>query len=426
MDLGGLGAGGNFEQLLGDLFQLMGGAAPGAGRIELARTLAQNVATGGQSEANVDPVVRIAFEELVRLADLHVSELTGLRTSHDGAELEVAAVGPGAWAWQTLEDWRYLLDAMSPVTASGDARGPNPGSAPGPSGTSGVVSAPGTDDNDEGGPADLVARLMSTMGPMLAAMQFGSAVGHLAKATLGQYEIPLPRFSSRLLVVPGNVEKFADDWSLPLDQVRLWVCLRDVTTHAVLSRSGVRDRFQALFVNVASGMAQEASSMAERVQGLDPTDPETLQRLLGDPDALIGAEPSPRRIRASEELMAAVAALLGYVEHVLDRAAARLLGNRTALAEAWRRRQVERDSSERTAEILLGLDLGPACVERGAAFVDGVLERAGEDGLARLWSAGRTIPTPSEIDAPGLWLERIDLDVDSGNLGDSAPGEAAT
>ena len=42
----------------------------------------------------------------------------------------------------------------------------------------------------------------------------------------------------------------------------------------------------------------------------------------------------------------------------------------------------------------------------------GVVERAGEDGLARLWEAERTLPTPAEIDAPGLWLARIELPED--------------
>ncbi len=397
MDLPGSGAGGNFlEQLLGDLLQLMGGAGPGAGQIELARTLAQGVATGGQPEANVDPMVRMAFEELVGLAELHVSEITGLSITADGSHLEVAPLGPGAWAWNTLEEWRYLLDAMS-VTSTTEP--------PNESITSDALA-----ETDQGGPAELMARWMATMGPMLAAMQFGSAVGHLARSTLGQFELPIPRSSRRLLVVPGNVATFAEDWSLPLDQVQLWVCLRDVTTQAVLSRPAVGARFGELFVGVAAGMANEAAGMAQHLEGLDPTDPQSLQRILGDPDALMGAEPSPQRVRASAELGAAVDVLLGYVEHVLDDAAARLLGSRSALTEAWRRRQVDRPSSERTAELLLGLDLGPAHVERGAAFVRGVLDRAGEDGLARLWTSGRTIPTPSEVEAPGLWLERIDLD----------------
>ena len=37
------------------------------------------------------------------------------------------------------------------------------------------------------------------------------------------------------------------------------------------------------------------------------------------------------------------------------------------------------------------------------------LLHAPEEGLARLWSDERNLPTPAELDAPGLWLARIDL-----------------
>ena len=33
----------------------------------------------------------------------------------------------------------------------------------------------------------------------------------------------------------------------------------------------------------------------------------------------------------------------------------------------------------------------------------------GRDALERLWKSDRELPTPAEIDAPGLWLARIDL-----------------
>ena len=194
---------------------------------------------------------------------------------------------------------------------------------------------------------------------MLAAMQLGSAVGHLARSTMGPYELPIPRTAPRLLVVPANVARFAEDWSLAPDEVRLWVCLREVTAHAVLSRPHVAERMRELLVRVVQGMAEDTAGLVDNLQGIDLTQPEALQSLLGDPTALMSLEPSPARRRAAEDLLAVVAALLGYVEHVLDQAAARLLGGRGAIAEAWRRRQVDRESSDRAAELMLGLDLGP-------------------------------------------------------------------
>jgi len=425
----GPGAGGNFlEQILGDLLQLMGGSSPGGARVDLARTLAQGVASGGEPEGNVDPADRMRFEELAHVAELHVAELTGLPLTATGAAIEVAAVAPGAWAWQTVEDWRFLLEAMGEAPPPPDAGGAGgaPDTATGDDGatpskgtlgyvdTSGVTGSSLDFDPDvvpgpDAGPADLLARWMATMGPMLAAMQLGSAVGHLARSTLGPYELPIPRGAPRLLVVPANVTRFADDWSLDPDEVRLWVCLREVTAHAVLSRPHVAARMRELLVRVVQGMAEDTAGLVDNIQGIDLTQPEALQSLLGDPTALMNLEPSPARRRAAEDLLAVVAALLGYVEHVLDLAAVRLLGGRGAIAEAWRRRQVDRESSERAAELMLGLDLGPTQIDRGASFVRGVFERAGDEGLARLWSGPHTLPTPAEVDAPGLWLERIDL-----------------
>ena len=48
-------------------------------------------------------------------------------------------------------------------------------------------------------------------------------------------------------------------------------------------------------------------------------------------------------------------------------------------------------------------------MDRGRAFVNGVVERAGEDALPRLWRDELDLPTPAEVDAPGLWLARIGL-----------------
>jgi putative hydrolase len=420
----------------------MGGSSPGGARIDLARTLAQGVASGGEPEPNVDPAARMKFEELAHVAELHVAELTGLPITSTGATIEIAAVAPGAWAWQTVEDWRFLLEAMAEPPAPPaptDAKSPDAGPVaappdqdrPRPKGTLGYVDTSHDLDSLEdfdipdhldslgglepdlasgpAGPGDLLARWMATMGPMLAAMQLGSAVGHLARSTMGPYELPIPRNAPRLLVVPANAARFAEDWSLDPDEVRLWVCLRELTAHAVLSRPHVADRFRELLVRVVQGMAEDTAGLVDNLQGMDLTQPDALQSLLGDPTALMSLEPSPARRRAAEDLLAVVAALLGYVEHILDLAATRLLGGRGAITEAWRRHQVDRESSDRAAELMLGLDLGPTQIDRGAAFVRGVFERAGDEGLARLWSGPHTLPTPAEVDAPGLWLERIDI-----------------
>ena len=89
-----------------------------------------------------------------------------------------------------------------------------------------------------------------------------------------------------------------------------------------------------------------------------------------------------------------------------------LLASYGQLTEALRRRRVEADPADRFVERMLGLELTQDQYDRGAAFVDGVVERAGGEGLYRLWEDERMLPTPNELDAPGLWLARIDLPLD--------------
>jgi uncharacterized protein (DUF2342 family) len=104
--------------------------------------------------------------------------------------------------------------------------------------------------------------------------------------------------------------------------------------------------------------------------------------------------------------------IVGYVDHVMDVTGGELISSYSMLTEALHRRRVETGQGERFVELLLGFELGREQFERGEAFVSGVLERGGEEALARLWASARELPTPNEVDAPGLWLARIDLPED--------------
>jgi putative hydrolase len=137
-----------------------------------------------------------------------------------------------------------------------------------------------------------------------------------------------------------------------------------------------------------------------------------LQRAFGDPEMLLGAMQTPEQHAVRPRLDALVALVVGFADYTVDQVAARLLGSSGRITEAVRRRRLEADQADRFVERLLGLSITAAQVERGSTFVSGVIERAGLDGLARLWESARRLPTPNELDAPGLWLARLDLPED--------------
>jgi putative hydrolase len=225
----------------------------------------------------------------------------------------------------------------------------------------------------------------------------------------------LPRPGSEIGIVATNVDAFGEDWSLPSDDLRLWICIHEVAHHLVLGVPHVHARLDGRLREFLSSFEADPEALEQRLGSLDAGnfDPSHgPMAMMGDPELLLGALRSPRQAELLPELEALVAVILGYVDHVVEVVGQRLLTSYQPLTEALRRRRVEAGPADRLVEHLLGLELSQAIYDRGQAFVAGVVERAGDEGLARLWTSERELPTPNEVDAPGLWLARIDLPPD--------------
>jgi putative hydrolase len=377
--------------IFGDLARLF--AQQGPVGWDAARQLALTVATDGGQESNVDPLERIKIEQLARVAELHVGAVTGLPASTSGLGITITPVTRGQWVIATLDAWRPLFETLARSLHDPDLPPPTP------------------DDSD---PLGFMAPLMKMVGPMMLGMTAGSMVGHLARRSFGQYDLPIPRTpSDELMLVVANLDEFGREWSLPADDLRLWVCLQEITTHTVIRIPHVRTRLDESISAYAGGFEPDAGALESRLGALDITDPTNMgdiqQSLFSDPEVLLGAIQSAEQRALLPHLEALVCAIVGYVDHVMDQVAPGLIGDGGMLGEALRRRRVDAHPSDRFVERLFGLELTQAAYDRGSAFVAGIHDRAGADGLARLWESERTLPTPAEIDAPGLWLARIDL-----------------
>lgn len=391
-----------FEGLpfFGDLLKMLGTQGPV--QWDGARQLALSIATGGEPEPNVDPAERIYLGQLSRVADLHVSRATGLSTSITGRPVEVTPVPRSRWALDTIGAYQPLIETMAGALRATDAP---------------PASEVATIDDPDGDPTEAwLSQIMGLLSPMLLGMTAGSLVGHLATRSFGHYDLPIPRPpSDELVVIPANINAFADDWSLDKDDLRLWVCLHQLTHHAILSLPHVRARLDELLTGWAGAFESDPDSLATKLSDLD-VDPSgggdpmaRFQELMGDPEVILGAVRSPRQDELLPWLEALVNVVVGYVDHVMDEVGDGLVGSYGQVTEAMRRRRVEATTSDRFVERLLGLDLTQDHYDRGRAFIDGVVERSGSAGLERLWTTVEVLPTPNEVDAPGLWLARIDL-----------------
>jgi putative hydrolase len=380
-----------------DLSQLMRMLqSPGPVNMEVARNTAEatsmiNLETGQpESETPLSDTERTAFDDVVRAAQLAVAEATGL----SGALSTTArGVTRREWAATTLQGLEPVLGALAEALGRGqhDEQADAPAS-----------------------PDALLGMMMQGLVPLLLGVWSGSMIGSLAHHALAQYDLPLPLGDEPAMAfVVRNVGAFADEWSLPLDELRYALALREVTHAAERSVPWVRARLVHLASEYVGAYEVQADALEGHFRDLDPSDPQAMASLqeLADPDALLGAMRSERQGPLLAELQRFVAVLEGYTDVVVASLGERMVAAHTRIDEALRRQRLERGDAAAFVDRLLGLELDREHYEMGVAFCRGVIERSDGsfDGLNRLWSAEHMTPTASEIAAPGLWLARIDL-----------------
>jgi len=383
--------------MFGDLSRALSGQGPM--NWDAARQFALLAASGGDmaammtgggaptASANIDPSVRIKYAELAGIARLHVADVMQLPV----AEVDPDVATPEQWAAQTLDAYRPLFNDLATSLGQADA------------------------DADAGSSADPMAQMMAglskMMAPAMMGMSVGSMVGGLARRAFGVYDLPIPRATPALVVVPPTIDAFAAEWEISLDEMRLWVIAHELAGHTLLSIAHVADHLRSLVQRHVGAFRPDASAVTDKLVGLDvdQSDPmAAMQAAFGDPEVLLGAVRSDEQLAMEPQLDAAVAVTIGVIDWVVDAVAVRVIGgNALQIAEAVRRRRANASPDDLFVERLLGIRLGADQTARGKAFVQGVVDRAGENGLSALFNDADSMPTPSEIEAPGLWLARV-------------------
>lgn len=385
-----------FDLDLSEIMRML--QSPGPVNMEVARRTAESMAkidmdTGQQlPEPAIDPEAAGALDDVVRAVQLMVTEATGI-----SAALTVPArsVDRATWSSLTLTGLEPVLGALAAALGRTDA---TPDADTGP-------AAPTAFSPD---------MLFAMMMPLLLGGWAGSMIGLLSHRALGQFDLPLPLDGApTLLFITHNVEAFAHEWSLPLDELRYELALREVVHGAQRAVPWVRERLLRCASAYVGAYEVQAEAMESQLGGFDPSDPSSMEAIanLADPDILLGAMRTDRQKPLLAELQRFVSVLEGYTDVVVESIGERMVTSHGRLDEALRRHRLERGDATGFVDRLLGLELDRGHYEAGVAFCQGVMDRSDGtlDQLNRIWSDESMVPTEAELTAPGLWLARIDL-----------------
>jgi putative hydrolase len=384
------GAGGG--DLFAQLSQLMSWRG-GPVNWDLATSIAGGAANEGEQPVDAEQSRQVA--DACRLADLWLDPVTSL----PGTGAEGRAQTRSGWIDATLPAWRQLVDPVAGrvVAAMGGAmeKGLQGGFAELPEEMRGMLAGAGP-----------LQGVMQQVGGFVFGAQVGQALGALAGEVLSSTEIGLPLGEAgRPALVPQNVEAFAEGLEVPDDEVRLYLALRECAhqrlfAHVPWLKAHLFDTVDAY----ARGIEVDPAAIEEAVGSFDPSDPESLQRALGD--GLFEMQPTAAQQAALARLETALALVEGWVDAVVDAAASGPLPSAAALRETVRRRRASGGPAEQTFATLVGLQLRPRRLREAAALWSLVAEARGTDGRDALWAHPDLLPAAEDLDDPAAFVAR--------------------
>ena len=218
-------------------------------------------------------------------------------------------------------------------------------------------------------------------------------LGFLARNVLGQYDPLLladePDADHGLYFVHPNIVAVAASLDVDFPRFRRWIAFHEVTHAAEFGAAPwlpeyLESRVERGIEGFTGGSGGSAGGGGLTAGGL-PVD-------------ALDTEPFA-------ELQAAMTAVEGYAEVLMDRA---FDGEYADLRRKLDERRGGGGPVQRLARRLLGLGLKRRQYERGAAFFREVVDARGIEAAGAVWERPEHLPTGAELDDPAAWLVRVD------------------
>ena len=359
---------------------------------DLAKDVARQT-VASQGDPSVLDVDRRKVVEALRLADLWLEDATDFPTGLRNAE----AWSKSEWVEATLPVWSKMCDpiAARAVDAMGGILSEDPTAgldddAPEMRAMFGALAGPGG-----------IGEMMKRIGGMMVAGQAGIAVGSLAEDVVSSTEIGLPLGpEGTAALVPTGVAAFGEGLSVPADEVRLFLALREVAHHRLFAHvPWLRARLLGAVEDYARGIAPDTSVLRNMLEQIDPAGPEGLNVSLENL-SMFQPENTEQQKAALVRLETALALVEGWVATVVAVAAQDRLPHANALAEAVRRRRAAGGPAERGFAAVVGLELRPRRLREAAAIWQGLTEARGTSGRDAVWGHPDLLPTADDFDDP--------------------------
>ena len=372
------------QRLIGQLQQALQNSSDG---INWGLALEQAKGLAARSAVPATPAEQSALEQALHVAALWLDETTDIAA----LTVEPVLLTRAGWTEATMPVWTQLAEPVAASIANA---------------LTGVL--------EEQAPEELLSQLgnagqlMRNVGGTLFAMQLGQVVGQLAGEVVSGGDVGIPLLDGehrQAALVAQNVDAFASGLDIPVDEVRLYLAVRELA-HARLFRHAKWLRLHLLtqITDFARGIRIDTDRLEQLASDFDPSNPEELRNAVTS-GALIPPK-SDEQLAALARLETMLALIEGWVD-VVTAAATTRLPKSGAIAETVRRRRAAGGPAESAFATLVGLELRPRRLREAAAMWQAVQDAVGAEARDSLWAHPDIVPTDADIDDPTALVARL-------------------
>ena len=380
----------NDPNLLAQMFSqvqaMMSAPSEGPVNWKLAHDNARRVAAG-----SADPSVTSAqsreVDEALRLAELWLDQVTDLPATG----LIGKAWSRAEWVEETLGTWKRLTEPVANSVAN-------------------ALSTAMTEQMPEEMKSMMgsASSMLQNVGGAIFGMQLGQAIGALSTDVVSSTDIGVPLADLEMALLPSNVAKFGEGLSLPENDIRLFLAVREAA-HARLfvQVPWLRGHLLGAIEAYARGIHIDTSRIEELARDLDPSNPEGIQEALQQ--GVFMPQRTPEQDLALQKLETALALVEGWVDELTAAATEKVLPSAAALRETVRRRRATGGPAEHAFASLVGLELRPRRLREAATLWASLKAERGIDGRDAIWKHPDVLPTAEDLDDPKGFSERRKL-----------------
>ena len=331
-----------------------------------------------------------SVQQALSIANTWLDEATVFPASTQSA---LVATSRRDWLDASLPGWQKLLEPLAEGMASALTNVLNESPVSGSPELAGITPI-----------------MRAFMGSLIAS-QLGQSIGQLATVVTGANDVAIPLFTdstsdkptpTQARLIPQNVALWAEGLEIPLDEVRIFLAIREAASARLFSHTPWLSQYiQSAITAYGKGIRIDIESMQDQAERamesgeLDITNPQSLSVAINA--GLFKPEQSAAQESALIKLEMALALIEGWIDHVTTLAVAGRLPSFAALSESVRRRRATKSPTQQLFATLLGLEVSPRKMRECTTFWSEIESEVGLSGRDERWEDAALLPTATDL-----------------------------